>query len=330
LDLGSQVTNLSAPNPLEQVLTNPLPKQVISPAGYLLRQEQNGLVQSFAPDAVQAVSQLLLNPGFEEDGKYWLTNNLSFTFISLFAHSGLKSAVEYGGSGNWVILYQSLAFPTDALNATLKFYAYGTSLATGDVVYAVLRDSDGNLIDNHLVAVTNNAWNQFTWNISPATVNSIKGQQIWVSFESLAASASSRVYFDDTELLTDLPDPEVSGPFRITLVWTDYPGSTSAARALVNDLDLEVIAPDGTQYRGNAGLYSSGQCLRGGVWDACNNVEGVILSLPQNGRYTVYVRGINVPNGPQPFALVASGDCINTGCAPLDKFLFLPAIIQSK
>jgi hypothetical protein len=238
--------------------------------------------------------------------------------------------VEYGGSGNWVILYQSLAFPPEAINATIKFYAYGTSLAAGDAVYAVLRDSGGNLIDSHLAAVANNAWNQFTWNISPATLSSIKGQQIWVSFESIAASASSRVYFDDTELLTDLPDPAVGGPLRITLVWTDYPGSTSAARALVNDLDLEVIAPDGTQYRGNAGLYTSGQCLRDGAWDACNNVEGIYLSLPQNGRYTVYVRGINVPNGPQPFALAASGDCLNTGCLPLDKYVFLPAVIQSK
>jgi hypothetical protein len=278
---------------------------------------------------VQATSQLLLNPGFEEVNTHWFTNNTSFAFISSFPHSGSQSGVEYGGSGDWVILYQSLAFPIEALNATLKFYAYGTSLAAGDVVYAVLRDSGGNLIDSHLVAVANNAWNQFTWNISPATLNSIKGQEIWVSFESLADSASSLVYIDDTELLVE-QDSGVGGPFRITLVWTDYPGSTSAARALVNDLDLEVIAPDGTQYRGNAGIYTSGQCLRDGAWDACNNVEGVILSVPQNGRYTVYVRGINVPNGPQPFALVASGDCLNTGCAPMDKLLFLPAVIQSK
>jgi len=76
---------------------------------------------------------------------------------------------------------------------------------------------------------------------------------------------------------------------------------------MVNDLDLEVIAPDGTHYSGNQGLYASGQCLRDGKWDQCNNVEGVLVPNAQHGTYTIIVRGINVPHGPQPFALVALG-----------------------
>lgn len=32
------------------------------------------------------------------------------------------------------------------------------------------------------------------------------------------------------------------GPLTVTLVWHDYPASTSAAKALVNDLDLSVRA----------------------------------------------------------------------------------------
>jgi hypothetical protein len=35
-------------------------------------------------------------------------------------------------------------------------------------------------------------------------------------------------------------------PLTATLVWTDYPGSPVSGGALVNDLDLTVIAPDGT------------------------------------------------------------------------------------
>jgi subtilisin family serine protease len=331
LNLGSQVAILSNSHLMEPVWVFPNPQQVIETVDIPVKHEQNSVLLVHQPDSVQATNQLLLNPGFEEGGNYWYTNNSNFAFISSFAHSGVKSAVEYGGAGDWVILYQSLVFPSDALTASLKFYAYGTSLGSSDVVYAVLRDSNGYLIDSHLVSVVNDAWNPFTWNISSDTLNNIKGQEIIVSFESLVASSSSRVYIDDTQLLVDSPDPLIGGPFRITLVWTDYPGSTSAAKALVNDLDLEVVAPDGTIYRGNAGLYSSGQCLRNGAWDACNNVEGVfILPSAQNGKYTIYVHGINVPYGPQPYALVASGDCVNSGCAPLDKFLYLPVTIQSK
>jgi serine protease AprX len=94
---------------------------------------------------------------------------------------------------------------------------------------------------------------------------------------------------------------------RVMLVWSDYPKTLPAAFPdLVNDLDLEVIAPDGTHYRGNAGLYTSGQCLRNGLWDQCNNVERVEIDNPQPGSYQFVVHGHNVPvGGAQPFALVA-------------------------
>jgi hypothetical protein len=120
------------------------------------------------------------------------------------------------------------------------------------------------------------------------------------------------------------PPPTTGGPLRITLAWTDYPGSTAAAKALVNDLDLEVIAPNGMHYYGNAGLYSSGQCFRASKWDACNNVEGVLIANAPYGNYTILVHGYNIPNGPQPFAVVASGDSLLGGTSTLDKKVYLP------
>ena len=104
--------------------------------------------------------------------------------------------------------------------------------------------------------------------------------------------------------------PSPSGnPLRVTLAWTDYPGSLSASKALVNDLDLEVIAPNGTHYYGNGGTYTAGSsCLRNGVWDACNNLEGVIIPGAEYGAYTIVVHGANVPSGPQPFSMAATGD----------------------
>jgi hypothetical protein len=130
---------------------------------------------------------------------------------------------------------------------------------------------------------------------------------------------------------TSTPVTTTGGPFRVSLVWTDFPGSPAASKALVNNLDLEVIAPDGKHYYGNTGVYSAGHsCLRDGKWDKCNNVEGVLIPQALNGTYTVIVHGYNVPNGPQPFALVASGDNLAEPGVPgtLDNKIFLPLAIH--
>ncbi len=112
--------------------------------------------------------------------------------------------------------------------------------------------------------------------------------------------------------------PEIE-PLRVTLAWTDPPGEPLSKRSLVNDLDLEIIAPDGsTHYYGNQGLYSpvdTYDCLRDGKWDSCNNVEGVIISKIQNGVYQVNIIGANIPgttgSNYQPYALVATGGNIS-------------------
>ncbi|HOW66207.1 MAG TPA: S8 family serine peptidase [Verrucomicrobiota bacterium] len=102
---------------------------------------------------------------------------------------------------------------------------------------------------------------------------------------------------------------------KVTLVYTDVPGLPAAIPALVNDLDLEVIAPDGRLFRGNA--FAEGESVAGTVaGDSINNVEAVHLAQPQAGEYVVRVRGRNVVKDvhnratgipEQDFALVISG-----------------------
>ncbi|KAF5421255.1 MAG: Subtilase family protein, partial [Candidatus Methanocomedens sp.] len=87
---------------------------------------------------------------------------------------------------------------------------------------------------------------------------------------------------------------DTSETLKITLVWTDYPAAAYAVTTLVNNLDLAVTGPGDTDY-GN------------GAPDSVNNVEQVELSSPPVGLYTIKVSGTNIPQGPQPFALVISG-----------------------
>ena len=98
-------------------------------------------------------------------------------------------------------------------------------------------------------------------------------------------------------------------PLKVSLVWTDYPADPAAAKTLVNDLDLAVTGPDGKALLGN-GPENNGQA------DRTNNVENVIVKSPAAGTYTVTVKGNNVPQGPQRFALVVSGDVTKGGDNP--------------
>ena len=69
-------------------------------------------------------------------------------------------------------------------------------------------------------------------------------------------------------------DAAGGAPFKVTLVWSDYLGSTSASIALVNDLDLVVTGPGGTFY-GN--VFDGGWSQTGGSADRRNNVENVYV-----------------------------------------------------
>ncbi|SDO70634.1 Putative Ig domain-containing protein [Actinokineospora alba] len=98
---------------------------------------------------------------------------------------------------------------------------------------------------------------------------------------------------------------EAGQPLKITMAYSDKEAAINAAVTLVNDLDLEVVSPTGTVYRGN--VFAGGWSNSGGTADRRNNLENVYLQNPVAGEWTVRVRGFNVPQGPQKFALVVDG-----------------------
>lgn len=101
--------------------------------------------------------------------------------------------------------------------------------------------------------------------------------------------------------------PENVAELKATLVWTDVPGSPSAALALVNDLDLRIVGPDDVEYLpfvlDKANPESDATTGR----NAVDNVEQVIVPAPASGQWRIEVRGFLVPAGPQPFTVVTEG-----------------------
>jgi uncharacterized repeat protein (TIGR01451 family) len=102
---------------------------------------------------------------------------------------------------------------------------------------------------------------------------------------------------------------DTNKPFRVTLAWTDAPGSTTG-NSFNNDLDLTVTM-NGVTYKGN--VFNGAFSVPGGNADSKDNAESVFLPAGVGGTYVVTVTAQNinsdgVPNNAdttdQDFALV--------------------------
>lgn len=110
---------------------------------------------------------------------------------------------------------------------------------------------------------------------------------------------------------------------KVALAWTDPPGSPGASVSLINNLDLEVVEPNGTTvYKGNVFSTSPppAQSSTGGSADLLNNSEVVFRAAPTAGTWTIRVKATSVPGSPskpdsvrQGYALVATyASCTNS------------------
>ncbi len=114
-------------------------------------------------------------------------------------------------------------------------------------------------------------------------------------------------------------DPEL----RITLAWDDYPAVPLVVPSLVNDLDLRVLSPSGTDaFPWTLNPASPSAPAVRTQADHLNNIEQVYVANPEPGAWRVEIVGFNVPQGPQAFSLAASPQLINCspqGVADLDR-----------
>ncbi len=119
-------------------------------------------------------------------------------------------------------------------------------------------------------------------------------------------------------------------PLRATLVWTDFPAALNAAAARVNELKLEVVDPAGAVWFQTLDPATGAPAATSDPADPHDGVnveERLVFDTPLQGRWVFRVRGVDVPMGPQPFALVVRGaltDC-PAPLAPAAPALTTPA-----
>jgi hypothetical protein len=166
-----------------------------------------------------------------------------------------------------------------------------------------------------------------------------------VDLPNLIGTTKNYLFVDQSILLTNDQVFEqrvligsADEPLKITLTYTDVPGTPLTVPALVNDLDLEVLAPDGHVYCGNQ--FSAGESVPDVVaFDDLNNVEAVHLTAPVAGEYVVRIHARNIPMDArrdsvavdQDFALVVSGSFAapGTGLVTFDRPVYTaPATIK--
>ncbi|MCA9728927.1 MAG: S8 family serine peptidase, partial [Candidatus Eisenbacteria bacterium] len=129
--------------------------------------------------------------------------------------------------------------------------------------------------------------------------------------------AAARAILADTQVAFDVSqDDVIEFPFHvpggliglprlvIVLAWDDPDGAPNADPALVNDLDLVLVDPEGTEIRPwvlDPALPSLPAVQ--GV-DSLNNVENISVTTPTPGTWSARVLGTNVPEGPQLASIV--------------------------
>ena len=95
---------------------------------------------------------------------------------------------------------------------------------------------------------------------------------------------------------------------RAMVYWADEAGAPNATRALVNNLNMRLIAPNGAQLQPlvlnpTPTATALNTVAIPGV-DTLNNAEQVVVALPETGTYTVRINATAVPLGPQRYWVV--------------------------
>ena len=128
-----------------------------------------------------------------------------------------------------------------------------------------------------------------------------------VAIEENRFSQNHSIALEETQTHT-INIPENVAEVRIMTYWMDNPASVMTSKALINDLNTSVIAPDGTvnlpwvldPTPDPTALNSPAET---GI-DDLNNMEQISITNPEAGDYILNVEGFEVPFGGHDYLIV--------------------------
>ncbi len=110
--------------------------------------------------------------------------------------------------------------------------------------------------------------------------------------------------------------PSNAAQLKLTLSWTDSTAQVNNNKALVNDLDLEIVAPGGIIYKPWVLSVVPNRDSLAKIpirkRDSLNTAEQVTIDLPVAGNYQVNVIGTTVITSAQPFHIAFNIDTLHT------------------
>ncbi len=111
------------------------------------------------------------------------------------------------------------------------------------------------------------------------------------------------------DTIFEITIPENINEFKFALSWRDPPALPAAPIALVNDLDIIVIDPNGNQHQPwilNTKPYKDSLILPAtrGI-DSLNNIECITIHEPISGKYKIIISAKKLISGSQEFALAS-------------------------
>lgn len=149
-----------------------------------------------------------------------------------------------------------------------------------------------------------------------ATINSKQGAPASPFLEDVVSNAVTKTYLIDVQNVDEL---------RMTLCWMDVAGSPGAAKALVNDLNLDLEAPDGSRvFPFSLDPDNPSNAATAGGANSVDPIEQVLVSKPLSGIWKVNVSGASIPAGEQGFAL-----CCNRALLPTQLAAVISASPES-
>jgi protocatechuate 3,4-dioxygenase beta subunit len=277
-------------------------------------------VSSFSSRGPVTPTDLRVKPDIMAPGNY---------VLSIQSHETMPDLYKYAGDLNWDYRYGNVDSGTNFAFLSGTSMACPMSVGASALLYEYYTNTFGRPPSPAMLKamLVNGAsmLNSLVYNYPNQSYNLTRVDQGWGMVDVVRSVDGPRVQDSDQVIFLDQDDTtgletddsfsyqveigENEGGLKVTLVWTEPPGTPGNAVQMVNDIDLLVFAPGGGGYAGN---YFSSDGVHSellptadpALADAFNNVENIVIPSGRPGTYTIRVYAWEVADGPQDFALV--------------------------